>query len=133
MRKSRILNKCTAALQPVLPHWKRIQRPSPVDPAQQDLGKNSDMAMAPQPMGLSGPMAQDHLMTEIQGEDLIRSQAPEDEQSRSAVLLRFRCEQYHKGVTKWIDNLWEECNVCTQQASQNSLQSRFRVGQAFFF
>ena len=54
--------------------------------------------MAPLPMGLSGPMAQDHLMTEIQGEDLIRSQAPEDEQSRSAVLLRFRCEQYHKGL-----------------------------------
>ena len=39
--------------------------------------KNSDIAMAPQPLGLSGPMAQDHLMTiEIQDEDLIRSQAP---------------------------------------------------------
>ena len=33
--------------------------------------------MAPQPLGLSGPMAQGHLMTiEIQDEDLIRSQAP---------------------------------------------------------
>ena len=53
----------TAALQPVLPHWKRMQRPSPVDPARQDLGKNLDM--------------EGHLMTiEIQDEDLIRSQAP---------------------------------------------------------
>ena len=35
----------------------------------------------------------------------------EDEQSRSAVLLRFPCEQYHKGITKWIDNLWEESSM----------------------
>ena len=37
--------------------------------------------------------------------------SPEDEQPRSAVLLRFPCEQYHKGITKWIDNLWEESNM----------------------
>ena len=55
----------------------RMQRPSPVDPAHQDLGIFLDIAMAPQPPGLSGPMAQGHLMTaEIQDEDLIRSQAP---------------------------------------------------------
>ena len=81
VRKSRILNKWSAALQPVLPHWKRMQQPSPVDPARQDLGKNSERAMGPQPdpqpLGLSGPMAQGHLMTiETQDEDLIRSQAP---------------------------------------------------------
>ena len=76
-RKSQILNKWLAALQPVLPHWKRMQCPSPVDPARQDLGIFSDIVMAPQPVGLSGPMAQGHLMTiEIQDEDLIRSQAP---------------------------------------------------------
>ena len=35
------------------------------------------MVTAPQPLGLSGPMAQGHLMTiEIQGVDLILSQAP---------------------------------------------------------
>ena len=28
---------------------------------------------------------------------------PEDKQSRSAVLLGFPCEQYHKVITKWID------------------------------
>ena len=77
MRKSQILNKLLAALQPVLPHWKRMQRSSPVDPARQDRGMYSDIAMAPQPLGLSGPVAQCHLMTiDIQDEDLIRSQAP---------------------------------------------------------
>ena len=37
--------------------------------------------------------------------------SPEDEQSRSAVLLRFPCEQYHKGITKRIHNLREESNM----------------------
>ena len=32
---------------------------------------------------------------------------PEDEHARSAVLLRFPCEQYHTGITNWINNLWE--------------------------
>ena len=34
-----------------------------------------------------------------------------DEHARSAVLLRFPCEQYHKGITKWINTLWEETNM----------------------
>ena len=33
--------------------------------------------------------------------------SPEDEHARSAVLLRFPCEQYHTGITNWINNLWE--------------------------
>ena len=37
--------------------------------------------------------------------------SPEDEQSRSAVLLQFSFEQYHKGVTKWITSLWEDSNM----------------------
>ena len=37
--------------------------------------------------------------------------SPEDEQSRSAVLLRFECAQYHKSFTKWIASLWEESNM----------------------
>ena len=36
---------------------------------------------------------------------------PDDEHARSAVLLRFPCEQYHKGITKWINNLCEESNM----------------------
>ena len=44
-------------------------------PARQDLGKYLDIATAPQPQGLSGPMAQGHLMTiGVRGVDLIRSQ-----------------------------------------------------------
>ena len=71
MRKLRISNKWLAALQPVLPHWKRMQRPSPVDPARQDLGIDSDIVTVHQPLG---PMAQGHLMTiEMQDEDLRRS------------------------------------------------------------
>ena len=51
-----------------------MQRPSPVDPARQDLGKYSDVVTAHQPLGPSGPMAQDHPMTSgIQDEDLRRS------------------------------------------------------------
>ena len=35
----------------------------------------------------------------------------EDEHARSAVLLRFPCEQYHTGITNWINNLWEKSNI----------------------
>ena len=35
----------------------------------------------------------------------------EDEQPRSAVLFRFPCEQNLKGITKWIDTLWEKSNM----------------------
>ena len=77
MQKSHVLSKSLAALQLVLPHWKRMQRPSPADPAQQDLGTYLDMVMALQPLCPSGPMTQGHLMTiKIRGVDLILSQAP---------------------------------------------------------
>ena len=53
-----------------------MQRPSPVDPALQDLGTYSDIAVAPQSLGLSGPMALGHPMTlGIQDADLIPPQA----------------------------------------------------------
>ena len=35
----------------------------------------------------------------------------DDQFAGSAVLLRFPCEQHHKGVTKWINNLCEESNM----------------------
>ena len=35
----------------------------------------------------------------------------EDEHARSAVLPRFPCEQYHTGITNWINNLWEKSNI----------------------
>ena len=39
------------------------------------------------------------------------SSNPDDQHARSAVLLRFPCEQHHKGVTKWTNNLCEEYNM----------------------
>ena len=49
----------------------------PVAQIQQDLGTCLGRVTAPQPLGPSGPIAQGRLMTvEIQGVDLIRSQAP---------------------------------------------------------
>ena len=46
-------------------------------PTRQDLGTYLDKTMAPQPLGLLGPMALGHLMTtETQDEDLILSPAP---------------------------------------------------------
>ena len=61
------------------------------------------------------------------------SSSTEDEQSRSAVLLRFPCEQHLKGITKWIDTLWEESNMQSlQQPCQNSWKGRFRVSQTCF-
>ena len=102
-----------------------MQRPSPVFPAQQDLGIYSDIAMA--------PMAQSHLMTvpkQVDGSTaagfhgpgssddnrntrrrLDTFSSPEDEQPRRAGLLRFPCEQYHKGISKWIKDLGEKANM----------------------
>ena len=56
--------------------WKRTQLLFPVALIQQDLGICLDGVPAPQPLGLSGPMALDHLMTiRIQDADLILLQA----------------------------------------------------------
>ena len=74
--KFRTLNSLLTDSQLVSQPWKRMQRPSPVELARQDLGIYSDIVMAPQPLHLLGPMVQGHLMTiEIQDEGLIRSQA----------------------------------------------------------
>ena len=59
-----------------------------------------DTVTAPQPLGPSGPMARDHLMT-IEKRDTFSS--PEDEHARSAVLLRFPCEQWGFRIN-WLNN-----------------------------
>ena len=109
VQNSRILSKSLAALQPMLPYWKRMQRPSPVVPARQDLGTYLDIVVAPQPLGPSGPMAQGHLtMTETQDVDLIRSQAPKTNMHE---VPSFPCEQHHSGVSMWINGICEKCNI----------------------
>ena len=110
--KFRTLNSLLTVSQLVSQPWRLVRPLLQAVPARQDLGMYLDIVMAPQPLGLSGPMAQDHLMTtETQDAGLILSLVPEDEQARSAILLRFPCEQDHKGITKWINTLWEGSNM----------------------
>ena len=88
-----------AALQPVLPHWKRMQRPFPVDAARQDLGIHSDTLIgstATGSLGSHGPGSSDDSRNTRRRLDTFSS--PEDEQAQSAVILRFPCEQYHTGI-----------------------------------
>ena len=60
-------------------------------------------------LGSHGPGSSDD--NRNTGRRLDTFSSPEDEQARSAVLLRFPCEQYHRRITKWIKNLWEESNM----------------------
>ena len=54
----------------------------------------------------AGSHAQDHLMTTgTRDAGLIFPPNPADEHPRSAVVLRFPYEQYHTGITKWINTL----------------------------
>ena len=70
------LNKVLGAFWLASLPWKRMRLLVPVALIQQDLGICLDIVMAPQPLGLSGPMAQGHLMTTgRQDADLILPQA----------------------------------------------------------
>ena len=60
-------------------------------------------------LGSHGPMSSDDSRNTRRRLDIFPN--PDDEHARSAVLLRFPCEQYHKGITKWINNLCEECDM----------------------
>ena len=74
--RSQKLNKLFGASWLGLPLWKQVQPLAPVALNRQDLGIYSDIVMAPQPLGLSGPMAQGHRMTTgMRDADLILSQA----------------------------------------------------------
>ena len=128
LQKSQILNKSSAAIQPVLPHWKRMQLLSPVVPARQDPGTFLYMVTALQPLGSLGPTAEGHLMTvEIRGVDLIPSQAPKMNKRDVPFYYGSFCEQCHKVITKWIDNIWEESNMPAFKKPIRILQGWFRV------
>ena len=66
---------------------------------------HGDGATATGSLGSHGPWSSDDNGHTRRRLDTFSS--PEDEQARSAVLLRFPCEQYHKGITEWINNLWK--------------------------
>ena len=70
---------------------KQMQLPSRGVPARQDLGTYLDIVAAPQPLGPSDPMAMGH--PDDNGNTRRRLDtftSPEDEQARSAVLLRLK-------------------------------------------
>ena len=64
---------------------------------------------ATSPLGSHGPGSSDDSRHTRRRLDTFTS--PEDEHARSAVFLRFPCEQYHTGVMNWINNLREESNT----------------------
>ena len=107
-----ILNKLLGALWLALLLWKQMQPLAPVALTRQDLGTCLDIVTAPQPLGpfgSHGPGSSDDNRNTRRRLDTFSS--PEDEHARSAVLLRFPCEQYHTGITNWINNLWEKSNI----------------------
>ena len=81
---------------------------SPVAPTRQDRGTYLDIVTAPQPRS-HGPRSSGDSRNTRRRLDI--SPNPDDEHARSAVLLRFPCEQYHKGIKKWINNLCDKSNM----------------------
>ena len=68
--------------------------------------------MAPQPLDLSGPMAQGHLTTtETQDVDLILSQVQRMNMREVPFCFDFHCEQYQEGVSAWIEKFWATTNA----------------------
>ena len=65
-----------------------------------DLGLYLDKLMAPQPQGPRDPSSLD----EDRGtrRRLDKDTSPDDENARSAVLLRFPCEQWDSSVSSWL-------------------------------
>ena len=68
--------------------------------------------MAPEPLGLLGPQgpgsSDDNRNTRRRLDTL---SSPEDEHARSAIVLRFPCEQCHTGMKNWMNYLEEKTNV----------------------
>ena len=85
--------------------WKQVQLLVPVVLIQQDLGTclDSNCSTATGSLGSQGPGSSDDNRNTRRGLDTFTS--PEDEHARSAILFRFPCEQYHTGITNWINNL----------------------------
>ena len=70
---------------------------------------HSDGSTATGSLGSHGPGSSDDSRNTRRRLDAFSS--PEDEQARSAVLLRSPCEQYLQGITMWIHVLWEKSNM----------------------
>ena len=98
-----ILNKLLGALWLASLPWERMQLLVPVALIQQDLGICLDGVRAPQPLGLSGPMAQDLLTrTGTQDADLILSRTQRMKMSEAP---------YYFSFPIWLEKVWATTNV----------------------
>ena len=84
---------------------KQMQLPPLAVPAQQALG----IHFATGSLGPHGQGSSDDNRNTRRRLDTFSS--PEDEHARSAVLLRFPCEQFREGVSAWIDSFWATTNA----------------------
>ena len=67
---------------------------------------HSDGSTATGSLGSHGPGSSDDNRDARRWLDTFSS--PEDDHARSAVLLRFPCEQYDTGITNWFNNLCKD-------------------------
>ena len=91
-----------------LPFWKQVQPLALAAPTRQDLG-----TMAPQPLGLSGPMAQGHLtITETQDVDLTLSQATKTNMHEVPSYYSFHVNQVqHTSLSGFIAKKVRTCQT----------------------
>ena len=107
-RRLQILNKLLGILWLASLLWNRNAASGSSSP---DLARPWNMlgqingSTATGSLGSHGPGSSDDSRNTRRRLDTFSS--PEGEQARSVVLLRFPCEQYHTGITNWINNLWE--------------------------
>ena len=110
---------------------KQVPPLAPAAPTGQDLGIYSDIVTAPQPLGLSGPMAQSHLMTiEIRDVDLIFFQALRMNMHEVPSYCGSRVNNTTLGLR--IGSIaFGKSPTCPPfiQACQNSLQNSFPISQ----
>ena len=124
-----VLSKLLTALQPVLPQWKRMQRPSPVVPARQALGIYWDIVMAPQPHSPSGPMVRGLLTTTgTQDVDLILFPLQRMNMHEVPSCFDFHVNNTTLELIIGSKSSGQRPSIF-QPAYQNSLQNRFRVSQ----
>ena len=133
LQKLQMLNKLLAASQSELLHLKLFQPPTPslfvcanskqvqplasAAPTRHALGIYFDIVMAPHALGPTGPMARG-LLTTTGTQDVGLIPFPEDEHARSAVLLRFPCEQHHAGLSTWFEKFWATTNASFSKSTR---------------
>ena len=100
-----VLSKWLATSQPALPPWKQMQPRPQASTSWNTVGQfDGSTATRSHGPGSSG----DNRNTRRRFDT---SSYPDDEHARSAVILQFPCEQFHAGVSTWLDKLWATSNI----------------------